>query len=57
MLGEERRYCLCRIKKVKIRFEKYENFSYAMTECKESAERDMLIKFKRRDLIIGKVKF
>lgn len=57
MFGEERRYCLCRIKKVKIRFEKYENFSYVMIECKELVEREMLIKFKRRDLIIGKVKF
>jgi len=53
----ERKCCLCSIKKAKGRFEKYENFSHAMTKCKESVERGILIGLKRRDLIIGKVRF
>lgn len=48
---------VCSIKKVKGRFEKYENSSYAMTECKEFVERGILIGLKRRDLIMGKVRF
>lgn len=53
----ERECCLCRIKKAKGRFEKYENFSCAMMECKESVERGILIRLNRRGLTIGKVRF
>lgn len=53
----ERKCWLCSIKKAKGRFEKHENSSYTMIECKESVERGILIGLKRRDLTMGKVRF
>lgn len=55
MMDKERKCCLCRIKEAKVKFEKYENFSSAVTECKKSVERDILRRFKISDVIIEKV--